>query len=123
MASVYAYITLADLENFTGLNYDGINATQFSDARVDATITMAERIVNGYLGVSTAQTSTDGIIVSTTVITAKLMYKKMVDFGYAIEGQESNDLMEMSIKSILRMFLDSDQTISVDTIPMSGADD
>ena len=123
MASVYAYITLAELENFTGLNYDGINSTQFSDTRVDATITMAERIVNGYLGVSTGQTSTDGIIVSTTIITAKLMYKKMVDFGYAIEGQESNDLMEMSIKSILRMFLDSDQSISVDTVPMSGADD
>jgi len=121
MASEYAYTSLTNLENFTGYNYDGINSTQFSDARVEATITLAERIVNGYLGVSTAQTVTDGIIVATTAIAAKLMYKKMVDFGYAVEGQEDNDLMQMSISNILRTFVKEHDADTVDHIPMNGA--
>lgn len=118
--TVYDYITLANLEDFTGLNYDGINATQFSDARVNATIGVAERIVNSYLGVTSAQTITDGIITTTILIAAKLMYKKMNNLGYTIEGQEENELVQLSLRSILRMFLGTN--VGVDSIPMSGAD-
>ena len=121
MTSIYEYIALADLENFTGLNYDGINATQFSDARVDATITLAERMVNAYLGVSSAQTKTDGIIICTMIIAAKMMNWKLNEYGYGSEDQEQIELIKLSMKSIFKMFLDNDQTISVDSIPMQGA--
>lgn len=120
VTTAYDYITLANLEDFTGLDYSSVNSTQFSDDRVNATIATAERIINAYLGMNEAVTNTDGVKTCALLISAKLMYRKMVDFGYAIEGQEGNDLMQMSIRSILRMFLGTD--VGVDIVPMDGAD-
>ena len=123
MVTVYGYITLADLEKFTGLDYSAIDTTAFADANVEAMITTAERIVNGYYGVSTGQTKTDGVISAVTIISAKILQQNMTVMGYSAEGVILEDIVSWTIREILKFFLDSDQSISVDTIPMSGAND
>jgi len=122
MASTYAYAALADIENFTGIDYSSVDATAFTDARVDATITIAERMVNAYLGITdkAADTTTDAMIMATIVITAKLMDNKMNVLGYSSENAEGEQLIDMSTRSILSYFLDRNEDM-VDAIPMSGA--
>ena len=122
MASTYAYATLADIENFTGIDYSAVDSTAFSDVRVDATITMAERMVNAYLGITdkTADTTTDAMIMATIIITAKLMNEKMINLGYALEEETTNEFIKMTYNSILRNFLYQNEDC-VDNIPMNGA--
>ena len=120
VTTAYDYITLTDLELFAGYDFSSLDAVKFHDDIVNGTIGIVERMVNSYMGKSAAQTVTDGIITSVTIITTKLLMNKMSDLGYSIEGLEAIDLVNMSIRSILMMFLGSD--IGVDNIPMSGAD-
>jgi hypothetical protein len=47
----------------------------------------------------------------------------LVQAGYAVEGQEGVDLMKLSIPAIIKMFVDDDDALAVDSIPMSGAND
>ena len=119
MASTYSYTTLATIENLTGLDYSAINSTTFADAKVESIITIAERMVNGYLGVSTAQTVTDGIKVATILITVKLLAGRLMEMGYQKEAEHTTQLIDMSIKEILETFVDAD--VGIDAIPMSGA--
>ena len=118
--SVYGYITGDELELFSGIDYSTTNATRFSEANVMARVTAAERMVHGYLGVSSALTVTDGIKTSVTVIAAKLMQMALIEYGIAIEEDDLLDLVKMSTLTILRNFLTTD--VGVDSIPMSGAD-
>lgn len=117
--STYGYITGDQLEEFTGIDYSVVEATRFSEAKVMSRVSAAERIVHGYLGVSAAQTVTDGIMVCVTIIAAKLMNVALLEFGVQPEEYKL-DLLEMSTSSILRMFLVTD--VGVDAVPMSGAD-
>ena len=49
MVSEYQYASQTNVENFTGLDYSEIDAERLSDTRVDKKITIAERIINGYI--------------------------------------------------------------------------
>lgn len=121
MASTYEYLTLANLEKFTGIDYSTVNSTAFADANVEMIITTAEELINGLLGVSTAQTVTNAITISTKFLSAWLMNQNMEDLGYGTEN--TNPIYELSWKEIIELvktFLNSD--VGVDTIPMSGAD-
>ena len=117
--SEYGYITGDQLELFSKLDYSTIETTQFSEVNVMGTVSIAERMVNSYLGKNGAQTVTDGIFTATTVIAAKLMAGAVAELGYDNEEQRI-DLIDLSIRSILRMFLGTD--VGVDSVPMSGAD-
>jgi len=114
--SEYQYITGDDLEAYTGIDYDANNAV-YIEAVVMAKVTIAEKMVNSYLGVTGAQTITDGVEVATTIIAAHLMSLSM-----QIHATNSpiSDTYIISIRNILRMFLGYDA--GVDAIPMSGAD-
>ena len=120
--TTYDYITLANLESLTGYDYSSIDATKFHDDKVNAMIGVAERMVNGYLGVSAAQTVTDGLYSAVILISAKILGQNLIEYGYALEGAVAEEVLSWSMREILSMFLDSDQTISVDSVPMSGAD-
>jgi len=119
MASVYGYITLANLEDFTGIDYSTVNSTAFTDTRVIFNITTAEKAVNAYLGVSTGQTITDGVTTATLILSSKLMNRQMKNLGYNIEGNDP--YIDLSVAQILEMFLKGDIDVMVKSIPMSGA--
>ena len=120
--SEYSYATVAEIEAYTGIDYSAVNATLFTDILIESRITIAERIINGYLGVSAAQTVTDGIKVTTILVTAKILAGSMAEMGYHTENRYTQELIDLSLPRILKMFLDSDQSIGVDMVPMSGAD-
>jgi hypothetical protein len=121
MASDHAYTALAAIENFTGIDWSAVDSVAFSDARVDATISLAETIINGYLGQSSILTVTDGITTSAILITAKLLHDKAKVLGYQLEGYTSSDVVQLSVPEILKMFLHETEDAFVDSIPMSGA--
>lgn len=120
MASEYAYTDLAGVEDYTGLDYSTIDAVALADAKIDAKITMAEKMVNGYLGEDEDLTITDGMEIATIIIAAQLIHQSMKQMGYFVEIEAP--LFEMATKDILKMFCNWDSQLGVDSIPMSGAD-
>jgi hypothetical protein len=121
MASDHAYTTLAAIENYTGIDWSAVDSVAFTDARVDATISLAETIINGYLGQSSILTVTDGITTATILITSKLLHGKAKVLGYQLDDYTPLDLIELSIKDILKMFLHETEDAFVESIPMTGA--
>ena len=120
MASTYAYTDLATIENLIGLDLGTVDSTAFSDARVDAIITSAEQLINGYLGATADQTDTDGLETCANYITLKLIYNKMINLGLD-DIAEQVDMLNLSIPEILKLFLHETEDSFVESIPMSGA--
>lgn len=120
MASTYAYTTLANIENLIGIDLSAVDSGAFSDARVEAQITSAEKLINAYLGETADQTNTDGIESCAVYITLKLIKAKMIALGY-MDIAEQIDSLGLSIPDILNMFLNETQDDFVESIPMSGA--
>jgi len=120
MASTYGYTTLAAIENLAGIDYTTVDSVAFSDARVEASITAAEQIINGYLGETADQTDTDGLATCANFITMKLLNNKMIALGYQ-EITNNLDILNLTIPEILGMFLHETTDSFVDSIPMSGA--
>lgn len=123
MASTYGYLTLATLEKFTGLDYSTINSTALADANVEMNITTAEELVNGFLGVDTAQTVTNAITLSTKFLSGWLLNALINSIG---EGTENaNPIFELKwadIVMLVKDILSGDEDISVVSVPMSGAE-
>ena len=122
MVSTYGYLTLANLEKFTGIDYSTINATAFADDNVEMNISTAEELVNAYLGVSTAQTITNAITISTKFLTGWLLNNRIVNLGYGTEN--TNPVFELSwieITNLVKEILEGDEDIMVTSIPMTGA--
>lgn len=120
MASTYGYTTLANIENLSGIDFSAVDSVAFSDARVEAAITSAEKLINGYIGETADQTDTDGLESCTVYITLKLLKAKMINLGYT-EIAEQMDELGLSIPEILKMFLHETQDDFVESIPMTGA--
>lgn len=118
--SEYSYATVANIEAFTGIDYSTKHATKFTDVLIEAKITIAEKMINSYLGKDGALTITDGIEACTIIIAAKILHNSLIEIGIHDKEEHSLEIIEMSIGSILRMFLGYDA--GVDAIPMSGAD-
>ena len=120
MASTYAYTDLATIENLVGIDLSTVDSVAFSDARVDAQITSAEQLINGYLGETADQTDTDGLETCANYITLKLIGNKMINLGYQ-DIAANMDLLNLTIPEILKLFLQETQDDFVESIPMSGA--
>jgi hypothetical protein len=120
MASTYAYTTLVNIENITGIDFSAVDSTAFSDARVEAQITSAEKVINGYLGASADQTDTDGLETCTVYITLKMLRAKLINLGY-LDVAEQIDELGLTIPEILKMFLHETEDSFVESIPMTGA--
>lgn len=121
MVSTYGYTTLAAIENLTGVDLSTVDAVAFSDARVEAAITSAEQMINGFLGDTTDQTTTDGIATCANFITLKLINNKMINLGYQ-EITNNLDILNLTIPEMFELFLNETQEdYVVASIPMSGA--
>jgi len=81
--SLYKYITVANLEAYTGINYETTDVG-YTDVFVEANITVAERSVNS-MCVEAPASATDGVIVATLILSERLMRNVMVVDGYAEE--------------------------------------
>ena len=123
MASVYGYLTLANLELFTGIDYSTVDSTALADANVEMNITTAEELINGFLGESTAQTVTNAITVSTKFISGWLLNSLMTSLGYSSDSPNPIFLLSwIDLITLVRTTLEGgDQDNSVISIPMSGA--
>jgi len=116
MASVYGYITLANLEAKSKIDYSTVDATAFTDANVEATITLAERMINTYLGVSTGQTVTDSIITATTLIAERMAWDEMATLGY-----QEEDAVKFNVYTDAVLLKYLGDHVMVTSVPMSGA--
>ena len=97
MVTVYEYITVAELEAYTGIDYEATFAT-YTDTFVEANITIAERAVRS-MCVDPPTTATDAIIAATMIISERFMRNVMVVDGYAEE-------MPLSIKAFFDYLID-----------------
>ena len=122
MVSVYGYLTLANLELFTGIDYSTVDATALADTNVEMNITTAEELINGFLGVSTAQTVTSAISSSTKLLSGWLLNSLMESLGYSNEKVNPIFLLSwVDIVALVKGILAGDQDTIIDSIPMSGA--
>ena len=122
MVSVYGYLTLANLELFTGIDYSVVNPTALADTNVEMNITTAEELINGFLGVSTAQTVTSAISSSTKLLSGWLLNSLMESLGYSNEKVNPIFLLSwVDIVVLVKGILAGDQDTIIDSIPMSGA--
>jgi len=122
LVSTYGYLSLENLEKFTGTDYSTINATAFADANVEMNISTAEELVNSFLGVSTAQTVTNAITFATKILSGWLLHSLIEKLGYGTEN--ANPLFLLSWKDVVDLvkgILQGDNDIMVQSIPMSGA--
>ena len=111
MASTYGYITVANLEAYESTNYGNIDSTLYSDANVEAKITIAERIVNGLVGTTYTGTIPDRIVAATTIIAAQLMRNSLIQNGYDVDNKQTRLDSETEI---LKGLLDPEKADNLD---------
>lgn len=117
MASEYEYITVANLEDKTVKDYSVINA-KYTDAKVEAQITLAERFVRSQLE-DAPDTATDGMIVATTLLAERFMHNLLVQDG---KEKPLADNPQAFIDYIVDLALRKSEYSPVDSIPMQGID-
>ena len=118
--STYGYITGDQLEAFTSVDYSTIEATAFGEAAVMGKVSVAEKMVHAYLGVSAAQTATDGIKTAVMLISARMLNDSMIKFGH-LTAENQEQPFGIYIDSIMEKWLLGDTDVMVDSIPMTGA--
>lgn len=107
MVSVYGYITVANLEAYSGIDYSA-TAGAFTDAIIEACITQAERMINTKCGSTFTGTIPDAIIAATTEIAYRLMYNRMVWLGIMDRENPKKEIMPIwgdDIESIIEPYM------------------
>jgi len=93
MVSVYEYITVANLEAFSGVDYSA-RLAKYTDTVLEAQITQGERMVNSHAQKSFTGTIPDNVIYITTDIAAKLMDNIMIEDNIAaMRGKKRHKLI------------------------------
>ena len=121
MASTYGYTTLATVEKLMGIDLSTVDAVAFADGNMEAQITSAEKMINGYLGETVDQTDTDGIETCANYISIQLINATLILLGYQDLTYNVVGITNLSIPEMFSMFLDETTDSLVDSIPMSGA--
>ena len=116
MASLYGYITIANLEVYTGIDYEATYAT-YTDTFVEAQISLAERSVNA-MCVETPGV-TDGVISATLILSERFMRNVMIIDRYA---EKSPDSIKAFFDYLINIILKSDKYSPAGIVPMSGAE-
>ena len=117
MASLYGYITVANLEAYTGIDYATTKAT-YTDAFVEANISIAERAVNT-MCIEAPSSTTDGVYTATIILSERFMRNVMVIDGYA---EESPEPIKAFFDKLIEIVLQADVYSPVDSIAMQGID-
>lgn len=107
MTSEYGYTTVAGLETFTGRDYSAINAS-YTDSVIEAQISTAENIINGYCGQS--WTTIPAVITTATkIIAGRLMTNMLIRDGYmdrANPDKPEYSLLTSEVKALLDPYRD-----------------
>ena len=116
MVSTYGYITVAQLEAYTGIDYATTSAV-YTDAFVEANISIAERVVRS-IAHNPPATATDEIFAATMILSERFMRNVMITDGFAAEMQQIiKDFMDVLIDTIL-----AKQKGMVDSFPVGRGD-
>ena len=115
MVSEYEYITVAELEAYTGVDYSVVNA-KYTGTYIDAQISIAERFINTQLP-GTTPTATDGVIGATYLLSKRLMLNSMI-----ADGHREPELAATTrfIDELITKFLHEDKYSPVDSIAQQG---
>ena len=106
-----AYLTVALLEAYTGINYETTNA-RYTDAFVLANMAIAEKVVKS-IAIDPPDTATDEIYAASMILCERFMRNVMVTDGYATEQPQSiKDFLDNLINLIL-----AKQKGMIDSIP------
>ena len=112
--SEYGYITTAELEAYTGIDYDTIDV-DYTDVFVEVNISIAEKLVNSIC--IQAPGKTDGAEVATMILSERLMRNIMVVAGYA-------EVMDQQIKAffdhLINLVLAPDKYSPAGSVPSQG---
>jgi len=101
MGSTYGYITVTQLEAYTGIDYGTTKAT-YTDTLVEAQISIAERVVRA-LSIDPPTTATDEVFTATMILSERFMRNVMITDGFADEmPQDVKNFMDYIIDIILK---------------------
>ena len=115
MVSTYGYITVANLEAYESVDYGNIDSTLYSDANIEAKITIAERIVNGLIGTTYTGTIPDRIVAATTIISAQLMRNVLIRNGHVDpRDPDKQNAGEVAESQLLKTLLLPEQADNLD---------
>lgn len=76
MVSLYQYCTVAELEAYAGVDYSLYSG--YTDTVIEANISQAERLVNGYMGISFTGTIPDIIKYTALELARRTMFNLMI---------------------------------------------
>lgn len=116
MVSAYGYITVAELEAYTGIDYETTKAT-YTDAFVTAQISLAEMAYNTMC--IEAPGATDGAKVATFILAERFMRNVMFIDGYAEEAPQSTKAF---FDYLINIMSKADKYMPSGIVPMSGAE-
>ena len=120
MASLYSYITLAELELFAAETYSE-RSLKYTDAVIEAQISQSERDVNVYCKQSFTGTIQDGVVSVTLELSKRRMHNRMV-FDQIVDAPEQEVIIgnDDGLMDLLDQYIDSevDGTTFVDAVPI-----
>ena len=102
MVSEYEYITVAELEAYSGMDYSAIDSL-FTNTVIEAQISNAERIVNGIKRSSYTGTIPDDVEAATYILSQRLMNNMIIEYGYGFEGEIKVQVIDDVIIKILSL--------------------
>lgn len=100
MVSEYEYITVAELEAYTAIDYSVIDAS-FTNTVIEAQISIAERTANDLAGTSYA-TAPDDVVAATYLMAKRLMNNLIIEFGYGSEGETVAQVVDDIVLGLLK---------------------
>lgn len=93
MVSTYQYITVADLEKYTGKDYDTLK-TGYTDTVIESWITQSERFVNVICQASYSVTIPDHVVSATLLIASRIARNRIMDDGFLEEDFKEKRIKE-----------------------------
>jgi hypothetical protein len=101
--SAYQYISVADLENYTGHDFSALK-NGYSDTVIEAWISLAERMINGLINTSYMGTIPDAIKSATLLLTSRIARNRLMDDGFLEEDYKEKKVKEPLIdEDIMRI--------------------
>ena len=114
MASTYEYATVSDIEQHMSESLSDIDDKELNETNIEAKISAAEMFINGYVGTSFTGTIPDGVKYATRDITAKMIYRWMLENGMITSKEKIIEIQKPfltpDIVSLLSMLKKTDST-------------
>ena len=99
MVSEYEYITVADLEAYSAIDYSA-KAAVFTNAVIEAQISYAERLAN-FEKKQSYTSAPDEVVAATLEMAKTAMNNLIIEFGWGAEGETISRVLDDEIKGLL----------------------